>query len=458
MASTGGFSGTLELLEWVIERCLKLGFDEAAVKASKELVKKVRIANSRVVLPMSREESSLSIMACKDGRVLVAETLDLRRDQVERFLSNLRNAVLSVKPREDYAPLALGPFKYEYVSGVYDPRVIELDDEVVDIAEAAINAALKEGASSVAGSLTVKAVEEGLATTRGVRGEHKYSSLSLEVRSSIKLDEGVEVYGLGLGLSVKLAGLKPEAVGAEAGRRVRLSKRMVKAVEGRYDVVLDKPALAVLTDLYGGFMASAFHVDSGMSFLKEKLGQRVAAPTITLIDDPKAPERVGSRPFDDEGLPTKVNAIIEGGILKTYLHNRFTAKRHSVTSTANAGWIVPKAWSLYLKPGDARFDELLREVTDGLLVTNATYARFTNYATGDFSAVVRDGVFKVKEGEIVGYVKNLRLSDNLANVFSNVELLSRDAEQVLHWWMEVGTPVTVPSALVKNLRFTLPTA
>jgi len=145
-------------------------------------------------------------------------------------------------------------------------------------------------------------------------------------------------------------------------------------------------------------------------------------------------------------------------VLKTYLHNSITAKRHNTSSTANAGWVVPRPWNVVVQAGDRSDEELLAEVRRGLLVNNITYVRFQDYARGDFSAVIRDGVFLVEGGEIKTGVKGLRLSDNVLSMLGSVQALSEEARQTAHWWMEWGSPAVVtPIVLMGQVGFTVPT-
>jgi len=111
-----------------------------------------------------------------------------------------------------------------------------------------------------------------------------------------------------------------------------------------------------------------------------------------------------------------------------------------------------------VEPGDMSDEELMAEVKRGLFVNNITYVRFQDYARGDFSAVIRDGVFLVEDGEIRRAVKGLRLSDNVLNVLASIRGLSREARQVSHWWMEWGSPAVVtPLVLAEKVGFTVPT-
>jgi PmbA protein len=189
-----------------------------------------------------------------------------------------------------------------------------------------------------------------------------------------------------------------------------------------------------------------------MSSLASRLGQKVISGEISMTDDGASEDALNSRSFDDEGTPTKPNVLVDRGVLISYLHNSTTAKRFNVSSTGNAGWIRPSAWSLVVGGGDFGFDELLEELKNGVFMVSNWYTRFQNYSTGDFSTISRDGAFLVKEGEVVGAIKGVRISDNLIRLFSAVDRVGSEREWI-KWW-EVRTPIKMPALISRQVTLT----
>ena len=138
--------------------------------------------------------------------------------------------------------------------------------------------------------------------------------------------------------------------------------------------------------------------------------------------------------------------------MNTYLHNTSTAKKYDVRTTANAGLISPNPFNIVFNNGKLNKDEIISEIKKGLIVTNVWYTRFQNYATGDFSTIPRDGIFKVENGKITGSVKELRVSDNLLHILENVSLIGNKQDHVFGW--EVELPVVTPPVLVKDINLT----
>ncbi len=220
---------------------------------------------------------------------------------------------------------------------------------------------------------------------------------------------------------------------------------------GEMDAVLGPMVMAQVMNQVGR-MASAFYIDTGMSFLANKLEQDLGSPTFSLIDDPTLADTFGSSAFDAEGLPTQRTVIFDQGVFKSYLHNSTTARRHGTVSTANAGLIAPRPFNLVLAPGRDDLESLIRSVDHGVYVTNNWYLRYQNYGTGEFSTIPRDAMFLIRNGEMAGSVRDLRLSDNMLRLIKNVESLSA-ARQWVKWW-EVSTPALAPHALIKGAKFT----
>ena len=258
--------------------------------------------------------------------------------------------------------------------------------------------------------------------------------------------------GHGVSCSSSLDGFDPEAAGRKAGEIAWLARNPAPGVAGGYDVVFDPLFTGSLLGIYA-MMSSAFYVMIQMSIFGGKIGEKVAPEYVTLRDTP-AGYSVGNRLFDDEGVPAEENVIIDGGVLKTHLHNTSTAKLFNAETTGNAGLVFPQPWNIELDSGDRTRDELFREIGEGLYLTNTWYTRFQNYAIGDFSTIPRDGAFLVEGGEITGSIKDIRISDNALRMLGNIKALSEHREHI-NWW-ESTFPTLSPYMLIEDVKITKP--
>ena len=436
----------------IVEAAEKMGAEDVAATYDEVIGRQVRFSNSKLDVIKAWLSSHVSMCVGKDDKITVASTDDIRPVELEKFVKGAMAALDRLPQRPIYAPLPDGPFEYAPIPDLYDPRLEGAEEELVDVAQEGIDAALQEGAGRAAGAIRSNAEFSTLITTGNVEATRRASSVYLEIRAFAD----AEATGHGATCSRRLDGIDPRRAGEEAGRDAVLAKRVLKADPGKYDVVFGRSALGNLVGIFG-WMSSASCVLMQRTSYVDKLDEKIGSDRITLMDDPLAPGGFGSRAYDYEGLPSRRNIIIEEGVLKTYLHNRLTAKEFETESTANAGWIFPGPWNLVLAPGDLAEDEIIDELGDGLVVKNVTYLRFQNYRKGDFSAVIRDGVFRVRGGEIVGEARGLRLSDNILHLLSDAHGLTREAIEIWHWWMEYGVPVRTPLMAVKDVSFTAAT-
>lgn len=450
---------TEDISEFLLDEGMKLGADELVALTTNKTLRQIRFGNNEITITKTWDEIIAEVLLEKDKKVLTATTTNTSKDPMRETLKDLIAMTKVMKPHENYASLPEGPFRYKDIPKLYDNRIPKLGEKSVDYVIAAINSAMKHGAKRSAGTLLIENSQSKLISSRNVEGERKKTTINLSIRS---LADG-ESSGVGITCGTSLDDFNPEKAGEEAGKLAEMSLRSEFEEPGRYDVVFGRAANAVLFDIVAG-MNSAFYIDAGVSCFADKLRDKVACEMITVYDDAQVADGIGSTPFDDEGNPTGRTAIIENGVLKTHLHNSLTAKKHKTRSTANAArtrlyrtWI-PLPWNVLVKEGEHSDEELIGEVTDGLFVNNITYVRFQDYRKGDFSGIIRDGLFKIENGEITNPVKGLRLSDNLLQLLQNVTGLSRETFQVSHWWMEFDTPsVWTPLISATNIGFTVAT-
>ncbi len=436
-----------EMLSLVVERSLKEGASDVAASCVRGITRMVRFSNNEVTITKSWRSTVLSVLLMMDRRVVVGRIDDLSKRAVLESIHTLIKTAKVSRPNENYVPLPKGPFNYKAIPDAFDVKVPRMTSELIDYASAAIDAATSTGAQRAAGALFTQASQTWLLTSAGVEGEESGTSLEISVRAFA----GEESSGHGVSSSRSTKGFHPE----EAGRRaaeIALMARNPKEGESRImDVVFGPHVFAnFLSNVVDA--ASAFNVDAGLSFLAEKIGEKVASEGFTLVDDGTIPEGLNSRPFDDEGVPTQRTTIIDSGILKSYLHNSMTAKKFGTVTTGNAGWVAPTPWNTIVEPGPYKVEEMFGMVDDGLYVTNNWYTRFQDYRKGDFSTICRDGTFRIRKGEIAESLKGLRVSDNMLRILQNIAAISKERRWV-RWW-EVPLPTLTPYVLVKSVGIT----
>ena len=219
----------------------------------------------------------------------------------------------------------------------------------------------------------------------------------------------------------------PKAVGEEAARRTvrRLGGRKVKSAA--VPVVLDPEVASQLAGIVFG-AASGGRIFRRSSFLVDKIGERIAAPLITIIDDATMVDGVASRPFDGEAVKTSKRTVVEKGVLKEYLCDAYSARRLNLKPTGNAGrgyQSTPGVGSsnLYISNGDTPPAEIIKSVKNGLYLSEM-FGSGMNSVTGDFSQGASG--FWIENGEITHPVQEITIAGNVLKALSNVKIVGND--------------------------------
>jgi PmbA protein len=435
-----------ELNDVAIGTAKALGADDAVALSARGVDSMIRFANNSVTVANRVEESELTVYLARSKRRALASTSNLQTAAVKRFVRDLFSSMEGL-PESNYVPLPDKPARYTPSKVGYDRRLEFLEDELPEMAGSAIDAATAAGGKRSAGVIDAGKVTVAILTSKGTRGIDSRTAITLNIRSFAEK----EASGHGLSCSSSLSAFDPEEAGRRAGEGAKTMRNASEPEAGKYAVLLSPTVASNLVETVAG-AASAFAVDAGTSYLTDRLGDKVAAPSFSLTDHGVTKGGLGGRIFDDEGVGTRSNKIIEDGILKGYLHNLTTASKWKVKDTGNAGFVTPHPWNLEIGSGDATYEEMVREVKKGIVLTSNWYTRFKNYRTGEFSTVPRDGAYLVERGRIVKPLKGMRMGDDLERMFSSVAMLSKHREWI-QWW-EVDTPTLCPWMLIDGVTIT----
>ncbi|MGQ4892240.1 MAG: TldD/PmbA family protein [Candidatus Njordarchaeia archaeon] len=437
-----------EIAEEVLDKAMKIA-DDAAILVTRRVSHQTRFSQNKIDVVKTWYETTIDLMIDKDKKTTVTSLSLPALENIDKILEMIKIALEKSSPKPFYAELPEPSKNFPTTPNKVDREVVEKPEKMIDITKTAIEQALSSGAKRVAGSMKAHRITLALATSKGASLTDEYTNTNLDVRAFIDGLETGHASQIGRGFK----NINPEKLATEAAEVAKLSVNPRNAEPGRYPTLITPNAVAALFNNVAG-SASAFAVLMGFSFFVEKLGKQVAKEDFTLIDNPNLETSASPRSFDNEAIATRENVIIENGVLKTLLHNRFTAKIFQAELTGNAGWISPEPWHIYIEPGEISREEMLEDLREGYILNNVTYIRFQNYVTGDFSGIIRDGLLYVKDGEVKYAIKGLRFSDNMLRLMQNIRYIGKDVENIFHWWLEHGVPVTTPSLLVEGCGYT----
>ncbi len=205
-----------------------------------------------------------------------------------------------------------------------------------------------------------------------------------------------------------------------------LAKKKAKVKSGYFPILFSPESLSLILDPVE-IAANGKTLYRKISIFENKENEKVASEIFTIYDDPLYEFGSGSYPFDDEGVIPERLTIIEDGVFKNFIFDLFTADKLSRKSTGHAKRSVaslpsPAFSNLFIKPGNYSFEEMISSIDYGLLVYEFLGEGMSNVLAGDFSVNVELG-FLVKNGKIVGRVKDVMLAGNAFEAIKNLKMV-----------------------------------
>lgn len=283
--------------------------------------------------------------------------------------------------------------------------------------------------------------------------------LDLEDKASYALCMGValvpdgeDMYNGGEDKDGQLADFDMKEIAAKAVEDAISTIGAESVPSGKYDVVFTGRAFAQLLTTYDSVF-SAEAAQKGMSLLKDKEGEQIAAGLVTIIDDPMHKDSLIKRTFDGEGVATYKKSVIEKGTLKTLLHNLSTAARAGVKSTGNgqkasyASTVGVGPFTFYLEPVEGTPEELLTAAGNGICIKEVSGLHAgANPITGDFSLLAAG--YRFEDGKKTVPVKNITVSGNFFTVLKEIERVGADLKFIR---TAGGGKCGSPSVLVRDM-------
>jgi PmbA protein len=317
---------------------------------------------------------------------------------------------------------------------LYSPDVYSLPgEERIAYARRAEKAALDSDPrikNSEGGSFDAATGHKILANSHGFVGEYQRSYCSVAAVPIAQDDNGAMQRDYWYSVARSLGRLEsPEHVGKVAAERAlrRLGARKVKTQH--VPVIFDPlVATSILEHIFEGVNGDSVY--RGASFLAGKLGQKIAAPSVSVIDDGTMVGGFGTSPFDGEGIPTRRTVVIDDGVLTSYLLNTYTAKKLGLQTTGNAsrglaGTPGIGPGNYFLQPGTKTREQLIADVKEGLYVTEFL-GMGVNLVTGDYSRGA-SGLW-ISGGELTYPVEEITVAGNLKDMFLNISEVANDLE------------------------------
>jgi TldD protein len=243
------------------------------------------------------------------------------------------------------------------------------------------------------------------------------------------IQTGYETMGASRGYEIFRERGAEEIALAAAGRAVMMLSAG-RAPAGPMPVVLSSKAGGTMVHEAVGHGLEADLAQAGMSVYSGKVGEQVASPLVTVLDDATIPYARGTFPFDDEGTPGQKTVLVENGILKGYLYDRLTAMKDGCVSTGNGRREsyqqkpIVRMSNTLIAPGNTAPEEIIRSVDNGLFVEKMGGGQ-VNTVNGEFVFEVSEG-YLIENGEIAAPVRGATLTGNGPDVLKRIVMVGTD--------------------------------
>lgn len=457
--TTTDATGELHLrAEELLDRARAAGAAEAEVYGSGGTTLSAKMEKGDLGQVQADEGATLGLRVLIDGRIGFTSTNQLDADSLRRAAHDAV-AIARLSPPDEHNVLspADAPDPAAHLGPRVDPTLADLTvaDVVERARELSAAAAAHDARISVdRASVSSVAMRTVLRTTRGIAVDDSDAALTMSLMALAK--DGDDTGGF------DYAGHVLRDLGDADAISKDLSARVARAVLGnlgaRPGSTYEGPVLfspeAFTTAFLGPLLgaSSALAVQRGRSPLAEKLDQPVA-PGLSVIDDPTDRAAAGARPFDREGQRTRRLAVVEDGVLRSFLHNGYTAASAGVTSTAHASGgpravpgLGPHAIQVEATAPDAPADEqaLLEALGTGLYIQRLSGS--VDPASGDFSGAAKSARW-IENGQIQGPVQEVMVAGNAFKLLADGLVASRaqtrpSGNALLPWVLAPGVSVT----------------
>jgi PmbA protein len=278
--------------------------------------------------------------------------------------------------------------------------------------------------------------EGAVATSTGIRAWGRAGTSYLMVQALAQQDGETQIAG-GLSVGREVAELSIDEAADDAVLRSTRLLGSAKPSTQRLTLVLEPRMTATVLGLIGG-MLNGEAVLKGRSPFADRVGEAIASPLLTFVDDPTDPRSLGAEAHDGEGLACRRNELVVDGVLQGFLHNTYTGRRSGTASTGSAQRGISStpgvgAAALAVAPGTGTHEEVLGAVEHGLFVTSmAGLHSGVNPVSGDFSVGV-EGLM-VKGGELAEPIREATIASTLQRLLLDISAVGADLE-----WLPDGS-------------------
>jgi PmbA protein len=415
------------IVQQIVEKASQRAQAVQAVMLTQE-TSAVGFENDRLKSAESSQRTQIEVKVIVDGKVGVSSTTDPQ--DIEGVVKRALEAAEFGSPAHFEFPEAqsLDPVK------IFDPALLPLEKpEMISMGQQMMDMIKTYNPEILANAVVNKTLYKvEYANSRGANYSADHTEFN--VSAGGQLVRGTDILLAGQSVGQKKRAVDTEEIAAQAIEYFRMAEQIAPTESGEMPVIFTpKGLIALLLSL--GLAVDGKSVYLGASPLRDKLGQQIASPNLTIVDDPFIEYGPHTSAFDNEGVARKVTPLVEKGVLRNFIYDLDTAGRAGTKPTGHGS--TRNLTNVVIHPGKTPYETILRNTSKGLLVHEFLGLGQGNPINGEFSVNVFLG-YKIENGKLVGRVKDVMLAGNAFEALKDITDISKEREWVSGPWVWIA--------------------
>ena len=447
----------MSALEKALKHSQKREVDECEITSVKKKIITVRITDSEIVEIKENFNRDFGIRLIQDKKIAAVQTTNEK--EIEKSIDEGLKSLTNLKSREFWKGLPYS-VHHKILKGTFDKELEQISgSKVIDIAQSMINSSKNNKINTITGSLNIVSEDFELRNSSGLYYEEKATYISGIINAESEHGR-TPVSGIGYDCGRTLVNFDIEQIGNNAKNMCIESINPQKIDSGTYSIIFEPYSVG---ELLAFVVAPNFNfktVSEKKSCFSKDFEKDIATNEFTMIDDPHIAEGIGTKSIDDEGIETRKNNLIEKGVFKNTFSNLFDSYKEGDKSTGNGLRIgsplgrssepipISAPHNLKIDSGNSSQEEMIRNTKHGLVVGRLWYTYAINPIKGDFSCTARSGIRVIKNGEIKGPCKSVRIIHNLPILLKNISEIGNNTRNTIQW---ASLPSITPSIKIENI-------
>jgi PmbA protein len=448
----------LSVCSTIISCANKAGIDECeSIFCAKKIIT-VRITDSEIAETKENWHKSVGVRLIHNKKISSCQSTIL---EPARLVDEALKSVQNLTKREFWKSLPSGAKTGSTLQKTNDQKIWKLDcSDAADIAQQMISSATHQKITRISGSLNIVCEKFELQNTSHLDKTEKATYIAGVINADSE-HGNFPVSGIGQANSRTLTDFDAQSVGFEAAQMCINSINPQKCEPETTSIIFEPFAMGELLSFVFTPNFNLKTYSEKRSCFSEKIGKKIATSDFSLVDDPHTTNGLGSKVFDDEGVPTKVTPYINDGIFENTYSDSYDAFKEGTFSSGNAcrpgsplgrsSTPIPDAapHNLTIKAADSTREDIIKDTKRGVLISRLWYTYAVNPIKGDFSCTARSGIWIIRDGQLVSPAKSVRIIHNLPMLLQNISAIANNQRTVLSW---DAMPVTAPTIRCEKIH------